>query len=124
MKKILLIEDEDYIREIYKEQLESAGFSIDDFPTGTQGLEAFEKNTYDLVILDIILPDINGLHILKTIKTNDTKKNIPVLIISNADQDIIRKQGLELGAADYLQKVQSTPDMIIDKIKLILSKVK
>lgn len=120
MKKILLIEDEDYIREIYKEQLEGADFFVDDFPTGTQGLEAFDKSTYDLIILDIILPDLNGLHILKTIKGHSTKKNTPVLIISNTDQDIMKKQGLELGAAAYLQKVQNTPDMIIDKIKMIL----
>ncbi len=120
MKKILLIEDEDFIREIYRNQLKDAGFFIDDFPTGTQGLDAFKNNLYDLVVLDIILPDINGLHVLREIKQDLLKKNIPVLILSNADQDIIKKQGLELGAVDYVQKVQSTPDMIVDKIKLIL----
>lgn len=119
-KKLLLIEDEDYIREIYKDQLEAAGFSADGFATGTEGLKAFKENAYDLVILDIILPDINGLNVLREIKKDDAKKNTPVLILSNADQDIIKKQGLELGAAGYLQKVLSTPDMIVDKIKFIL----
>lgn len=122
MSNILLIEDEDFIRQIYKNQLKDAGFFVDDFPTGTQGLEAFKKNLYDLVVLDIILPDINGLHVLKEIKKDPLKKNIPVLILSNADQDIVKKQGLELGAIDYVQKVESTPDIIIDKIKLILNK--
>lgn len=121
-KKILLIEDEDYIREIYKDQLESAGFLVDDYATGSQGLDAFGKNPYDLVVLDIILPDINGLHVLEQIKEDNLKKEIPVLILSNADQDIIIKQGFKLGAADYLQKVQSTPDMIVDKIKFMLEK--
>lgn len=121
-KKLLLIEDEDYIREIYKDQLQSAGFLVDDYATGTQGLEAFAKNYYDLVVLDIILPDINGLHVLKQMKENSLKKETPVLILSNADQDIIKRQGFKLGAADYLQKVQSTPDMIVDKIKFILEK--
>lgn len=122
MKKILLIEDEDYIREIYKDQLESAGFLVDDFATGTQGLDAFKKNSYDLVVLDIILPDVNGLNVLKQVKEDNLKKETPVLILSNADQDIIIRQGFQLGAADYLQKVQSTPDMIVDKIKFILNK--
>lgn len=121
-KKLLLIEDEDFIREVYKEELESEGFSVDGFGTGAEGLKAFRENSYDLVALDIILPDMNGLHILKEMKQDAIKKNIPVLILSNADQDIIIKQGLELGAEDYVQKVKITPDMIVDKIKLILDK--
>lgn len=121
-KKILLIEDEDYIRQIYKDQIDSAGFATDAFATGREGLEAFKKNQYDLVVLDIILPDFNGLHILKEMKNDTLKKDTPVLILSNADQDIVIKQGLTLGAADYMQKVQSTPDMIVDKIKFIIDK--
>ncbi len=121
-KKILLIEDEDFIRQIYKDQIDSAGFSTDAFATGREGLAAFKTNKYDLVVLDIILPDFNGLHILKEMKNDTLKKDIPVLILSNADQEIIIKQGLTLGAEDYLQKVQSTPDMIVDKIKFIIEK--
>lgn len=119
-KKILLIEDEDFIREIYKEEMESAGFNVDGFPTGQQGLEAFKDNTYDLVVLDIVLPDINGLHVLKQIKGDKTKNNVPVLLLTNLDQDIIVKQGLEFGAEAYLEKVSNTPDTIIDKIESIL----
>ena len=122
VQRILLIEDEDYIREIYKDQLDASGFSTDAFPTGSQGMAAFRNNTYDLVVLDIILPDINGLRILKEIKEDKLKGNIPVLLLTNLEQDIIIKQGMELGAADYLQKVQNTPDMVVDKIRLILDK--
>lgn len=119
-KKILFIEDEDYIREIYKEELESSGFSVDAFPTGRQGLDAFYKNTYDMVVLDIILPDVNGLDILQEIKQDSVKKNVPVLLLTNLGQDIIIKQGLKLGAEAYLEKVTNTPDIIVDKIKSIL----
>ncbi|MEK7534022.1 MAG: response regulator [Patescibacteria group bacterium] len=122
-KKILLIEDEDYIREIYKEELEASGFTVDGFPTGGQGLDAFHKNTYDMVVLDIVLPDINGLHVLKAIKGNSLKKNVPVLLLTNLDQDIIVKQGLEFGAEAYLEKVANTPDTIVDKIKSILEAI-
>lgn len=120
-KKILLVDDEDYIREIYRQELESWGFIVDDFPTGQQGLDAFYKNTYDLVVLDIVLPDINGLHILKRMKGDDTKKDVPVLLLTNLDQDIIVKQGLEFGAEAYLEKVANTPDTIVDKIKSIFN---
>lgn len=120
MHKILLIEDEDYIREIYKEELESAGFTVDAFPTGGQGLDAFHENSYDLVVLDIVLPDINGLHVLKEMKGDSVKNKIPVLLLTNLDQDIIIKQGLGLGAEAYLEKVINTPDTVVDKIKSIL----
>lgn len=119
-KKVLLIEDEDFIREIYKEELESSGFLVDDFPTGQQGLDAFLENMYDIVVLDIILPDINGLQILKTIKQHESKKNIPVLLLTNLDQDLVVKQGLEFGAIAYLEKVENTPASVVNKIKIIL----
>jgi DNA-binding response OmpR family regulator len=122
-KKILLIEDEDQIRAIYTEELESAGFVVDGFSTGQQGLDAFHKNTYDLVVLDILLPDLNGLHILKEMKGDSIKKHVPVLLLTNLDQDIIVKQGLELGAEAYLEKVANTPDTVVDKIKSILEAV-
>ena len=121
-QKILLIEDEDYIRDIYKDQLDSSGFSTDAFGNGSDGMAAFRNNFYDLVVLDIILPDINGLKILKEIKEDKIKGKTPVLLLTNLEQDIIIKQGMELGAADYLQKVENTPDMVVDKIKLILDK--
>lgn len=121
-KKLLLIEDEKFIREVYKDELESVGFLVDGFATGNEGLKAFKENSYDLVVLDIILPDINGLHVLKEMKNDAVKKDTPVLILSNADQDIVIRQGLALGAEDYMQKVQSTPDMIVDKINFIIDK--
>jgi len=123
MRKILLIEDEDDIREIYKEELESSGFVVCACPTGYQGLDIFYKEDFDLVLLDLVLPDINGLHILEKIKKDRVKKNVPVLIISNLDQDIVVRQGLQLGAEAYLEKVANTPDIIAGKIKCILEKV-
>lgn len=120
-KKILLIEDDEYIRDIYKDEIVSSGFSIDAFATGQEGLRAFHKNYYDLVLLDIVLPDINGLDILKEIKQDKIKKHIPVLLLTNLDQSIIVKKGFKLGAEGYLQKILNTPDMIVDKINSILN---
>ena len=118
--KVLLIEDEDSIREIYKTELELFGFAIDDFATGLDGLNAFSNNYYDVVLLDIILPDINGLNVLKQMKQDSLKKEIPVLLRTSLHQDIIIRKGLKLGAIAYLQKDLITPDKLVEKIKEIL----
>src|SRR5205823_1690241 len=81
--KILLIEDEDYIRDLYKRQLDNAGLSTDAFPNGQQGLAAVKQSHYDLVLLDIMLPDTNGLQILKEIKQNEGTKLWPVVLLTN-----------------------------------------
>lgn len=121
-KKLLLVEDEEYIRDLYKRQLDLAGLMTDAFGLGNEGLAAAEKNPYDLILLDIMLPDINGLQILQKIKQNPISKNTPVVLLTNLGQDAVIKQGFELGADGYLVKAAYTPDQIVQEIKNILAK--
>lgn len=121
-KKILLVEDEEYIRDLYKRQLELEGLSTDAFGVGQDGLAAVSKNKYDLILLDIMLPDINGLQILQKLKQNEASKNIPVVLLTNLGQDAVIKQGFELGAEGYLVKTAYTPNQIVQEIKNILAK--
>lgn len=118
--KVLLIEDEDHIREIYKSELDLSGFQTDDFATAKEGLKAFKDNSYDAVLLDIILPDMNGLDVLKEMRRDSQKKDIPILLLTTLHQDIIIRKGLKLGATAYLQKDLITPDKLVDKIREIL----
>lgn len=118
--KVLLIEDEDSIREIYKTELELFGFSIDDFAMASDGLKAFKNNLYDIVLLDIILLDMNGLDVLKEMRQDAQKKDVPIVLLTSLHQEIIIKQGLKLGATAYLQKDLITPDKLVDKIRDIL----
>lgn len=122
-KKLLLVEDEEYIRDLYKRQLDLAGLMTDAFGMGKDGLAASEKNAYDLILLDIMLPDINGLQILQKIKQNPASKNTPVVLLTNLGQDAVIKQGFELGADGYLVKAAYTPDQIVQEIKNILAKL-
>ncbi len=121
-KKLLLVEDEEYIRDLYKRQLDLAGLMTDAFGLGNEGLAAAEKNPYDLILLDIMLPDINGLQILQKIKQNPLSKNTPVVLLTNLGQDAVIKQGFELGADGYLVKAAYTPDQIVQEIKNIMAK--
>ncbi len=122
--KILLIEDEDFIRDLYKRQLELAGIPTDAFGMGNDGLNAAHQNptAYDLVLLDIMLPDTNGLQILKDLKQNNATKAVPVILLTNLSQDMLIKEGFELGAEGYLVKAAYTPAQIVQEVKNILAK--
>jgi DNA-binding response OmpR family regulator len=121
IKKVLLIEDDEFIRELYKRQLDMGGlFFTYAFSNGNDGLKAALENQYDLILLDIMLPGMNGLDILRNIKQNEASKNTPVIMISNLGQEAVIKEGYALGAIGYLVKATFTPDQIVQKITRIL----
>lgn len=121
MAKILLVEDEDFIRQLYKRQFEKAGFTIDDFANGKDGLAAGLKNQYDLILLDIMLPDVNGIDILKQVKESQAVSRTPVVMLTNLGQDDVIKEGFKYGAAGYLIKAAYTPDQVVQEVSNILS---
>ncbi len=121
MAKILLVEDEDFIRQLYKRQFEKAGFIIEDFANGKDGLAAALQNVYDLVLLDIMLPDVNGIDILKQIKENQRVGKTPVVMLTNLGQDDVIKEGFKYGATGYLIKAAYTPDQVVQEVSSILT---
>lgn len=120
--RVLLVEDEEFIRDLFKRQLDLSGFTTDAFGTGQDGLAAITKKAYDLVLLDIMLPDINGLQILQQVRQNPATKNLVVILLTNLGQDSVIKQGFELGADGYLVKAAYTPDQIVQEVKNIIAK--
>src|SRR5688572_12041926 len=110
--RLIIIEDEEPIRELYKRQLNLAGLQTDGFTNGKEGLEAIKKTHYDLLLLDIMLPDTNGLEILKQVKADPNTKPLPVLLLTNLGQDAVIKEGFQLGAEGYMIKAAYTPDQI------------
>ena len=121
MAKILIVEDEDFIRQLYKRQFEKAGFTIEDFANGKEGLTAALQNTYDLILLDIMLPDVNGIDILKQVKESKTVGKTPVVMLTNLGQDDVIKEGFKFGASGYLIKAAYTPDQVVQEVSNILS---
>lgn len=121
-QRILLVEDEIFIRDLYRRQLEKAGYAVDAFPTGEEGLAAVLSNLYDLAVLDIMLPRMSGLDLLKKIKEAIPTQNLPVILLTNIGYEEVIKEGFRLGAEGYLIKSSYLPNQIVDEIKNLLQK--
>ncbi len=109
MKKILIIEDEITIAELEKDYLEFEGFAVDIAIDGIKGIQMAETGEYDLIVLDLMLPGINGFEILKKIRT---EHNIPMIMVSARTEDADKIRGLGLGADDYITKPFSPSEMV------------
>lgn len=117
--KILLVEDDSFLREICAKKLTKEGFSVFEAIDGDQALKDLEKTKPDMILLDIILPTINGFEVLEQIRANKDKKikKIPIIMLSNLGQEEDVKKALSMGANDYLIKAHFTTEEIIEKIK-------
>lgn len=120
-KKILLVEDEDFIRELYVRQLSKAGFLVKSAIDGRSGLEALNNETFDLLLLDIMLPGMNGLQLLREFKTQNPNSPMITILLTNLGQEAVIKEGFELGAQAYLIKASYTPDQVVNEVKNALS---
>jgi len=121
MKKILLVEDDSFLSKMYVDKLSQGDeFSVIAVESGKEGLASMQKKKPDLILLDIILPDINGIQVLKKMKNDDTLKSIPVLMLTNLNEKDYINEALALGADGYLIKAHFTPNEVIDKIRQIL----
>lgn len=116
-KKILLVEDEDFIRELYVRQLTKAGFTVKSAPDGQTGLNMLKAEQFDLLLLDIMLPGMNGLQLLREFKTTYPNSPMITILLTNLGQEAVIKEGFELGAQAYLIKASYTPDQVVTEVK-------
>ena len=116
-KKILIIEDEEILRELLKRKLEEVGYRVLTASDGKSGLDLIRKERPNLILSDIVLPNINGFEIMKIVKGDKELKNIPIVVISNSGMQEDIKKSFELGAKDYITKVKFDPWEIVEKIK-------
>src|SRR3989338_3355328 len=116
-KKILLVEDEDFIRELYVRQLSKAGFEVKSAADGQTGLETLKNESFDLLLLDIMLPGMNGLQLLREFKTQNPASTMITILLTNLGQEAVIKEGFELGAQAYLIKASYTPDQVVNEVK-------
>lgn len=114
-KSILIIEDERDILDLYKEHLAGVGFEVDTATDGEEGLKKIVEGKSALVLLDIMMPKLDGIGVLQTIK--DRKLKLPTIVmLTNLSHDQALKDAIALGAKDSIIKSEVTPDQVVEKI--------
>jgi len=120
LKNILIIEDDKFLRELITQKLIKEGYETSEAIDGEEGIKKIKEEKPSLILLDLILPGIDGFEVLSRAKEDPDISSIPVIILSNLGQKEDIERGLKLGAVDYLIKAHFTPGEIIEKIKNIL----
>lgn len=115
--KVLIIDDEQAILKMYASPFETAGDEVITALEGETGFKFAEEQTPDVILLDIIMPRINGLDVLKKLKENSATKNIPVILLTNLPEETSIEKTKELGAAGYLVKAQTEPNKVVEIVK-------
>jgi len=119
-KTILLIEDDKMVSSLYEAKLGEDGNKIIIADNGVTGLEIAKKEIPDIILLDIIIPQIDGFSVLEELKKDNNTKNIPVLMLTNLGTDEDRLKGEKMGAVDYAVKASITPAELKEKINKYL----
>jgi DNA-binding response OmpR family regulator len=122
MKKILIIEDDYFIQDIYDKAFRKAEYSVEIAKDGQEASAKTADNLYDMILLDIMLPKLNGIEVLKKIRDENAKNfNTPVLLITNLGQSNIIDEAFKLGADGYILKAHTTPQALVEEINKLLT---
>jgi two-component system alkaline phosphatase synthesis response regulator PhoP len=119
-KTILLVDDDFTLREMYGERLKAEGFQIVQASDGEEALQMAKKTKPNVILLDIMMPKINGFDVLKQLKADEELKEIPVLVLTALIQEVDKIQGQKLGCDGYIVKSETMPGEVVEKIKKVI----
>jgi len=119
-KTILLVDDDLTLLEMYEDRLKAEGYTIIQAKNGEEALNKAREVKPALVILDVMMPKVNGFDVLKNLRGDEEFKNVPIIMLTALIQDVDRAQGKKLGATDYIVKSETMPGEVIAKIKKAL----
>lgn len=123
-RTVLIIEDDAFLRELAADKLRKEGYTVLEAITGEEGLEKLKELRPDLILLDLILPEMDGFEVLARIQKDEKTRPIPVMILSNFGQKADIEKGLRMGAKEYLIKAHVNPKEIVEKINALFADVK
>src|SRR6476659_8088276 len=121
-ERILLIEDEPDIAEVLQYNLEKEGFAVETARRGDAGLEAVRRDTPDLILLDLMLPGLDGLELTRLLKRDTGTSRVPIVMLTARGEEVDRIVGLELGADDYISKPFSPREVVL-RVKAVLRRL-
>ncbi len=124
MHSVLLIDDEPAILEMYRVKLEQHSYKVFSALTGIEGIELAKKEHPSIILLDIIMPKMNGFDVLKTLKEAPETKDIPVFITTNLPEHTSGEKAKSLGAVNYLVKAEYEPGMVVEVLERYLEQGK
>lgn len=123
-KVILLVEDDSFLSDMYTTKFTESGYDIKPAMDGQQGLDILTGGLRpDIVLLDIVMPKMDGIELLTAIKKDEKLKNIPVVLLTNLGQETDIQKGMELGALDYLVKAHFTPSEVVKRVESLFAKI-
>jgi len=123
MERVLIVDDDPDIQRLVSYNLTKAGFDIATAETGRKALESVQKHPPDLIILDLMLPDVDGMEVCRTLRQRENSRRIPIVMLTARGEEIDRVIGFELGADDYVMKPFSPRELVL-RVKSILRRMK
>lgn len=118
--QVLIVEDDEFLSGIYQKKFEMEGFKVIVATDGEKGLGEAKKKKPNLILLDILLPKLDGFAVLSKLKADPETKDIPVILLTNLGQKDDVDKGIEAGAADYLIKAHFKPSEVVEKARKVL----
>lgn len=120
MKRILIIEDDSFLQGLEASKLKKEGYEIITASTGEEALRKINDSKIDMILLDLILPGVDGFEVLKKIRETEPVKNVPVIVFSNLSEEKDIKKSKELGANDFMVKSNFTLEELAERVKTTL----
>lgn len=118
---VLVVDDDATLLELYEEYLKNAGFNVTAAHDGEEALEKAKEVNPTIILLDLMMPKMNGIEVLRHLKADPNLKTIPVIVFTALIQELEMQESFAAGAADYVVKTEVTPKGILDKINKILT---
>lgn len=119
--KVLIIEDDNFISKMYDKKLNLEHFVVETAGNGVEGLTLAERMQPDVILLDVMLPKMDGWEVLERLKQNPITKDIPVILLTNLGSPEDVQHGLSLGASEYMIKAHYVPTEVVQKIKALVA---
>jgi len=121
-KNILIVEDDPFLADMYKTRFEASGYGVTVAEDGEQCLHLLESGLRPTItLLDVVMPKMDGIELLTTIKSNDKFKDLPIILLTNLGQESDITKGMEMGALDYLVKAHFTPSEVVKKVEELIN---